>query len=255
MINNPLILHNQENVQDIMLHTGIVRYLYEINEGNIIYIVKQSFHNLLKNHYGDLDITYEIVTDLTPQSIFKLVMNKYKNHKNRMFFGEYDKYRLDSFKNNFKNNFNSENYNPYLIYNFDPSIKYSYFKTECINKDCMKLVNLIRSVANMDYRIFSKGDLIPKQYKKNSTIAVHIDKIFKTDNFFDSIVLIEKTQYLHITDHITDDFSTYVYYLYKSKNYPNIFDKKHIYLFYQNDEPNYVDLPQYWNLIKINNLD
>ena len=251
-----LILHHQDTVQDIIIHTGIVRYLYELYEEKVIIIVKKECEDLFGNHYGDLEnITYEIVDDLSVNTIFKLVMNKYKNYKQRMFFGDYDKYRLDSYKNIFKTKFKEQNYDPYRMYNFDDSIRYSMFKTDCINKDCMKLVGMIRSVANMDYRIFSKGSLVPKVYLRNSTIAVHIDKIFNISNFFDSVVLIEKSKHLHLTDDETDDFSVYMYYLYKSNNYPNIFDKKHIYFFHKDDELRYKDLPDNWNFVKYNPKD
>ena len=251
-----LILHNQETVQDILIHTGLVRHLYEVYEQKVIIIVKSQCHNMFNNHYGDLsEMIYEVVDDLSTNTIFKLIMNKYKNFKHRMFFGGFDKYRLDSHKNIFKTKFNEQNYDPYLMYGFEESIRYSKFKTDSINKDCMKLVGMIRSVANMDYRIFSKGCIIPRVYKKNSTIAVHIDKIFDITNFFDSVVLIEKSKHLHLTDNPTDDFSVYMYYLYKSNNYPNIFDKKHIYFFHADNEPRYKDLPENWNFIKYNPKD
>lgn len=246
-----LVLHNQDSVKDILLHTGLVRHLYKLFEQKIMLIVKDQYYEMFYNYYGDLEeLKYEVVPDLSNNSIFKLVMGKFKNNKIRMFFGEFDKYRLDEYKNIFKSKYNSIDYDPYKMYNFDENIRYSEFKTDCINKDCMKLVNLIRSVANMDYRVFSKGSLIPLQYKKNSTIAVHIDKIFTLNNFFDSVVLIEKSKYLHLTDHESDDFSLYMYYIFKSGHYPQIFDKKHIYLFHQGENCAFTDLPQNWNIIK-----
>lgn len=244
-----LILHPVDTVRDIITHTGLVRHLYEEYNHKIIYIIPTHLERLMRKHLFDLDeIIYEIVPDFENKSLFKLFMGKFKNIRIRMFFGSYDKFRLDSLKNTFSSKFESKDYDPYTMYQYDESIKYTKFITSCIEKDDKKLINLIKSIANMDYRIFSKSELIPLQYKKNSTIAIHVDKVFNITNFFDSIVLLEKTKYLHLTD--TDDFSLFVYILFRSNNYNYLFKKKHIYLFHQNDKLNFDDIPSDWKLIK-----
>jgi hypothetical protein len=58
-----LILHPMENIKDILLHTGIVRYLYETEENEIIYIITNEFKTLLKKHFCDLEnLQYEGIT-------------------------------------------------------------------------------------------------------------------------------------------------------------------------------------------------
>lgn len=243
-----LILHPMENIKDILLHTGIVRYLYETEENEIIYIITNEFKTLLKKHFCDLEnLQYEVLPDFSTKSIFRLIMGKFKNVKTRHFLGSFDKFRLDKQKSICKE-YNPETFNPYTLYGFDESIQYSYFKTNCCENDDAHLLKIIKSVANWDYRVFSNGANIPVKYKRNSVIALHVDKVFKETNFFDSLVLIEKTKYVHTTD--SDDFGMFIYYLFKSNQYDYLFDKTKMFVFYSGDEPKYNDYPDSWNVIK-----
>lgn len=246
-----LILHPLNTIKDVIEHTGLVREIYAQEGKKTYYIIPTHLEPLLRKHLNDLtDINYEVIPDLSKSELLRLFMGKYKNVKKRMFFGEYDSLRLDSYKNVFKLKYNQSNYNPYTMYGYDDALRYTNFKTNCYENHDRNMINLIKSVANMDYRIFSNGDKIPLQYKKNSTIAIHINKIFTIQNFFDCIILIEKTKYLHLTD--TDDFSLLIYTLWRSGKFEYLFHKKHVYLFYQGENPLFDELPSSWKLIKNN---
>jgi hypothetical protein len=250
MLNNCLILHPLENIRDIMKHTGLVRYLYETHVGTVVYFVTEHFEKTLKKHFCDLeDLVFEVLPDFSSQSIFKLIMGKYKNDKTRMFFGMFDKFRLDSNKNKCKTH-EQETYEPYKLYGFDENIEYSHFQTNCCPEDDANLLKIIKSVANWDYRVFSNGENIPLKYKRNSVIALHADKVFKDNNFFDSVVLIEKTKFVHFTDE--DDFGRFVYMLWKSNKYGYLFEKTKLFMFHKGDEPKLKDCPETWNVIKYN---
>lgn len=252
-INICLVLHPLNTIKDIIEHTGLVREIYADQGKLTYYIIPTHLEPLLKKHLNDLtDINFEIVPKITKSELLKLLMGKYKNVKKRMFFGEYDNLRLDSYKNVFKTKYNNLNYNPYTIYDYNESIRYTNFKTNCYENHDKSMINLIKSVANMDYRIFTNGDMIPLQYKKNSTIAIHLNRIFNIENFFDCIILLEKTRYLHLTD--TDEFSLFIYTLWKSNNYEYLFKDKRVFLFYAGEYPLFTDIPSTWKVIK-NNLE
>jgi hypothetical protein len=249
MVNICLVLHPLNTIKDVIEHTGLVRNIYAEHGKQTYYIIPVHLEPLLKKHLNDLtDMHFEIVPELSKNALLRLLMGKYKNVKKRMFYGEYDNLRLDNYKNIFKTKYNSIDYNPYTMYDYDESIRFTSFKTNCYENHDKHMINLIKSVANMDYRIFSNGDMIPLQYKKNSTIAIHINKMFNITNFFDCIILIEKTKHLHLTD--TDEFSVFIYTLWKSGNYEYLFNKKHVFLFYKGESPIFTDLPASWKLIK-----
>jgi hypothetical protein len=243
-----LILHPQDNIKDILLYTGIVRYLYETQKEQIVYFVTSKFEGLLKKHFHDLDnLQYEVLDDFSTKSVFKFIMGKYKDVKIRNFLGSFDKFRLDN-KKNLCQNYDTDTFNPYTLYGFDNSIQFTHFKTNCYESDDVHLLKMIKSIANWDYRIFSNRTNIPAKYKKNSVIALHVDKVFKETNFFDSIILMEKTKFIHFTD--SDDFGIFVYLLFKSNKYEYLFDKTKVFVFYKGDEPKYSDYPSSWNVIK-----
>jgi predicted ribosome quality control (RQC) complex YloA/Tae2 family protein len=91
----------------------------------------------------------------------------------------------------------------------------------------------------MDFRVFSSGKDIPIVYKRNSTIAIQIDRVFNIKNYFDSVVLIKNTKHIHITDQSDDLFSMFVMHLLKSNQYDSLFVKKNIYFFYKGEIPTY----------------
>nr|QOI90476.1 hypothetical protein HWQ62_00340 [Pyramimonas orientalis virus] len=247
VVNFCMVLHPMESIKDILVHTGMVRYLYETQEQKLIYVITEQFEKSIRKHYNDLpDLTYEVLTDFSSKSLLKLLMGKYKNIKNRMFFGPYDKYRFDSYKNICKD-YDNKTFEPYTMYGFDQSIMFTHFLTCSCREDDVSLIKFFKSVANWDYRLFSKADLIPMDYKKNCVIAVNIDKIFNHTNFFNSLVLVDKTRYIHLTDR--DDFSLFVYFIYKSQKYNHLFENTKVYLFHQ-DRVTHYEYPSNWKLIK-----
>lgn len=254
-LNHCLVLHPLNDVKDVIDHTGLVREFYEIYESKIIYFIKKEYDKLLRKHYSDLpEIVFEVFDDFNKQTIFKKLLSIYKNCKIRMFFGEFDSLRLDKSKNTFASKYNNTNYDPYIMYGFDPSLKYKNFIINKNEDDDLKTINLIKSVANMDYRLFSNGCAIPQQYKRNATIAIHVDKIFNNTNYFDSIVLIEKTKHIHITSCKMDIFSVFILHLWRSNLYPKLFEKKTYYFFYKDEDNFNIDeLPESWKKIKIEN--
>lgn len=250
-INHCLIIHPQDDIRDIIDHTGLVREFYETHNGKVIYFVKRKIENLIKKHFSDLtNIKYEIVDELDKKTIFKYMLSQYKNCKIRMFFGPFDKLRLDSYKNVFESKYNNHNYDPYAMYGFDGSIRYDKFRINVNEDDDMKTINLLKSVANMDYRIFSSGKEIPIIYKRNSTIAIQIDRVFDIKNYFDSVVLIKNTKHIHITDQSDDLFSIFVMHLLKSNQYEYLFKNKSVYYFYKGQTPAN-EFVGNWKFIKI----
>lgn len=253
-INHCVIIHPQDTIKHIIEHTGLVRNLYEFHDGKVIYFIKKDIETLMKKHFSDLTkIIYEVVNDLDKTTIFKYMLGQFKNCKIRMFFGAFDKFRLDSYKNIFESKYNNENYNPYTIYDFDESLQYEKFKINVNEDDSIKTMNLLKSIANMDYRIFSSAPGIPIVYKRNSTIAIQIDKVFNKGNYFDNIVLIKNTKHIHITDQKDDTFSIFIFHLLKSNQYDDLFMKKNIYLFYEGQPPK-IDFVGNWKFIEAENL-
>lgn len=237
-INHCVIIHPQDTIKNIIEHTGLVREFYETHNGKVIYFIRKNIETLIKKHFSDLTkINYEVVDELDKTTIFKYMLGQYKNCKIRMFFGMYDKLRLDSYKNVFESKYNNENYNPYTMYGFDESIRYDRFRINFREDDDMKTINLLKSVANMDYRIFASGSGIPIVYKRNSTIAIQIDRVFDIKNYFDCVVLIKNTKHIHITDQEDDLFSIFVFHLLKSNQYDYLFQNKNIYYFYRGQTP------------------
>lgn len=251
-INHCLIIHPQDNIRNIIDHTGLVREFYETHNGNVIYFIKKNIEKLIKKHFSDLpNVKYEVVDALDKKTILKYMLSEYKNSKIRMFFGTFDKLRLDSYKNVFESKYNNENYNPYTMYGFNESIRYDKFRININENDDMKTINLLKSVANMDFRIFSSGTSIPIVYKRNSTIAIQIDRVFDIKNYFDSVVLIKNTKHIHITDQSDDLFSIFVMHLLKSNKYEDLFVKKNIYYFYKGDEIPKHEFIGNWKFINI----
>ncbi len=174
-------------------------------------------------------------------------MGKYKNVKSRLFFGLFDKYRFDTQKNLCKD-YDASTFNPYTLYGYDECIRHSYFQIHNCDHTENETINNMKKIANWDFRLFSNGANIPMKYKTVCVIALHVDKVYKDTSFFDSIVLIEKTKFIHFTD--TDDVGLFIYLLWKSGKYTHMFDKTKIYMFYQGNEPKYRDCPNAWDLIK-----
>tara|TARA_Y100000389_G_scaffold196917_1_gene230595 strand:+ start:3632 stop:4384 length:753 start_codon:yes stop_codon:yes gene_type:complete len=246
-----VIIHPQDNIKDIIEHTGLIRESYETHDGKVIYFIKKEIETLVKKHFYDLTkINYEVVDNLDKTTIFKYMLGQYKNCKIRLFFGMFDKLRLDSYKNVFESKYNNENYNPYTMYGFDESIRYDKFRINILEDDDMKTLKLLKSVANMNYRIFASGPGIPIVYKRNSTIAIQIDRVFDIKNYFDCVVLIKNTKHIHITDQKDDLFSIFVFHLLRSNQYEYLFDKKSIYYFYNGQPPTTIDFVGNWKFIE-----
>lgn len=250
-INHCVIIHPQDNIKDIIEHTGLIRESYETHDGKVIYFIKKEIETLVKKHFYDLTkINYEVVDNLDKTTIFKYMLGQYKNCKIRLFFGMFDKLRLDSYKNVFESKYNNENYNPYTMYGFDESIRYDKFRINILEDDDMKTLKLLKSVANMNYRIFASGPGIPIVYKRNSTIAIQIDRVFDIKNYFDCVVLIKNTKHIHITDQKDDLFSIFVFHLLRSNQYEYLFNKKSIYYFYNGQPPTTIDFVGNWKFIE-----
>lgn len=244
-----LCLHPQDSINDILLFTGLVRHLYELNENNMIYFVKEKYEILVKKHFNELeDIIYEVVPNFEDKTIFKFIMSKYKNLKNRVFFGMYDKFRFDSYKKKCID-YDALTFNPYELYNYDESLKFNNFRISTLKDD--KLIKMIKQVANMDFALFSMmSEDIPMSYKKNKSISIFVNKVFNDTNYFDSVELMDKTRIINLIDSKDDILSSFVYMLWMSGHYNHLFEKKMIRLFLTKYSPFLKDIPSTWKIIK-----
>lgn len=242
-----LILHPQRDMEDILMYTGIVRYTYETFKGRVTLFVLPEFNNLLKNHYADLEqLRIERIADLSDSTFLKLFIGKYKNSRNRYFFGLSDKFRID----NYKKKATSDDFDPYTFYDFDPEIKYKYFRINMNEERRSKLMFQIKTVANMNYNMTSKAEYVPVQYKKNAMVSLNVDTMFNNSNFFDATELLKHSKALYLTNSDKDYFTLLIYMMVRAGVYEEVLPKKNVYLFNMENEPlKYENLPDYWKIV------
>lgn len=251
-----LIFHPQENIGDIIEFTGLVRYIYhEIAEDDALVVIftYSKYHNLFKKHYADLDrIRYEVLeltddSNVNDSNILKLFLGKYRTVKNRHFFGQYDKFRLNEYKRTYDSKV--KNQDLYTLYGFDNAIKYSYFRIVIDDVANNRIYRQIKSIANMNYNITSKADHVPNNYKKNAMLSMNIDAMFNSTNFFDSFSLIKRTSAIYMTDEIDDYFTMMMKYIDRSGAYTEQLENKKVFLFHK--RPVSADeYPESWTLVQ-----
>lgn len=245
LLDHCLILHPLDNIRDICDHVSLVAYTYEQFEGKIIYIINENFEKLLRTYFSDFEsIIFEVIPTLSESEIFKLVLQKYKNIKNRKFFHKYDKYRLDNYKHQF-HKINPNVYNPYMLYDYETTILFDYF---IVNTNKTSIVSTIQSIANMDYKIMSNIEDIPMEYKKNSSVTIIIDKMFSSSNYFDCFELIRRCKVIYVNDY--HEF-TYLLYIISKSKYNHLLKHKHITLFYKGLTPCLDEIPSDWKTVNI----
>lgn len=244
-INHCIIIHPQRNMKDFLRYTGIVRKYSAENDGKVIYFLKKQFEIVIKQHFSDLEMQYELVDELDDKHIFKTLLSIYKNLKIRYMFGIYDKYRFDSYKN--KSN-SSNDIDPYSLYDISPSVEYEHFKVN-IQDNSEAILKTIRSVANMDFQILSNIEDIPIQYKKNSSINIILNRMFtETKNFFDALTIISKCKTICMNDY---NVYTYLLTLLDKSNQEYLKKNAKVLVFHKNDELFIEYVPDSWKKIKI----
>lgn len=243
-----IIAYPMNNIKNILKFNGIVRHLNHSNNGKIILFVNEPFQNLIKHIYSDICIELEIVDSLQMDTVSKLMLQKYKNYKQRNLFGFFDKYRLDKYKNTCVT-YNDDKFNPYLTYGFDENLLYKDFIIPTTEKNDSIVMNNIRKFINLDYHLFCDDVNIPLNYRKNGAVGIIISKMFNNDTFFKSIVLISKSKAIHTFDNET--FSLYLQMISKSESLAKHLIGKKIFFYYNKKIPIQQNIPREWNLVKI----
>lgn len=239
-----LIIHPQNSIQDFFLFNGLVRYLHDNNEGKTIYFILETFYSDILFQMSDLDnFEFEVLEDMNIQSILKVLLGKYQNVKIRHFFGDVDKFRLDDLKNTYCKTDTIENKDIFKLYKYDKKIIVDYFKINRNTSREQKIINNVKNVANLDFAIYSSGN-IPTVLKKSSSICLMLSKMFLKSNYFESICIIEKCKKIYICDR--DVFTIYIYLLFLNK-YISV---KNI-TFIKTDEPifDFSDIPTDWTIV------
>ena len=243
-MNTCLIIHPQDSIQDFFIFNGLVRYLHHNNEGTTIYFILESFYNDISFQMSDLEnFKFEVLENMNTQSILKELLGKYQNVKIRHFFGDIDKYRLDNLKNTFQNKNTTEQQDILKLYNFDKNIIVDHFKMKRNSFKEEKIINNVKNVANLDFAIFSSGN-VPTILKKNSSICLMLSKMFLKSNYFESVCIIEKCKKIYICDR--DVYTLYIYLLVLN----NYILNKNI-TFIQTDEPifEFTRIPAHWTIV------
>lgn len=246
-----LIYHPVETIGSVIYYTGAVRYIRETVDDNIevVMIVSKDSHQLFVKHYADLpNFKFEVLNEVNDSNMLKLfLMGPFRTVKDRRFFGAFDKLRLDEYKKAFDETTPARDM--YSLYGIDPSVRYSHFRIVIDEDINNKLYRKIKTIANMNYNLTSKSDLIPKHYKKNAMLSLNIDGMFNTTNFFDSFALIKRTSQIYITTDKEDYFTTMLYYMDKSGAYADHFQKKKILLFQKNRSNPFDPVPESWTVV------
>ena len=250
-VDKVLIYHPVDNIGDVIYYTGAVRHIRETvdESARVGMIVSRSSHKLLSKHYADLpNFEFTVLDKVNDSNMLKLfLMGPFRTVKDRRFFGPFDKLRLDEYKKVY------DEANPpkdmYSLYGMDPNVRFTHFRIMIDEDANSKLYRRLKTIANMNYNVTSKADLIPKHYKKNAMLSLNIDTMFDTTSFFDSFALIKRTSQIYITTDKEDYFTTMLYYMDKSGVYGEHFLKKKIFLFAKNGINPFDPLPESWTLV------
>lgn len=244
-----IIAYPHNNIKSILKFNGIVRYLNEKNKGKLIIIVSEQFEKLFKHLYSDInDIEFHVVEELTIGSLTKVMLQNFKNYKQRQLFGFFDKFRFDEYKNVCKV-YNEETINPYLMYDFDENLLYHDFIVPTIKETGDIILKNIRKFVNLDFHLYSDDVDIPIENRKNGTIGIIIPKMFNNNTFLNSTLLISKAKGIHLFDN--HYFSVFVGMIKKSKSLSHILQGKKIFFYHKKRIPDQVNVPRDWTLVKI----
>ena len=243
-----LIVHPQNNVNDFLTYSSIVRYICSNNEPNIEvhYVVLKKFEQYIDYLYSGIDVKYILLEELSDNSVLRLLMGDHKNTKDRQFFGYFDKYRFDKFKGIFQSCVGNETkFDPYQLYEIEPSVWTNYFSfTRNARVEKSKWQN---SLARFKFKYNAissiKGFRLPKINLTETTLNVYLDSMFEESNFFESMIVIMNASKLYLRH--TDVFTFFVYLLHESGSFSSE-KSKTIHLFHQGEDDVPFKIPSCW---------
>lgn len=244
-----IIAFVHEDIKHVIKYNGIIRHLNTINKGNLIIFISEAFEIFFKKLYSDIkDIHFEVVERVDMNSVSKLLLQSYKNYKQRQLFGLLDKFRLDKYKNQCKI-FNINTFDPYLTYDFDECLRYKDFFVPESDKTNDHIINNIRKFISLDYHLFSDDVHIPLNYRKAGSVGIIITRMFNINSFLHCVILISKAKVIHLSDN--HFFSIFVQMLKNSEAHSHIFKSNKIMFYHKKPIPEQLDIPREWIKIKI----